>query len=136
MFKFGIEIGIYIITILMIIAFLTPLVKFMYEVSQGSLSFKTHIIREKSIFNLNIEMIYNGSEVLEKTVLELKFYKGDQIVINKTYDLGTLKKGDRKMISIEIPEPIHAFTAMELQLKCVVTNLYPIAISYKQILGR
>ena len=136
MFKISIETGIYVITILMIIAFLTPLVRFMYEIAEGSLGIRTYVTMEKDVFLLNMEISYNGSEALEKTVIELKLYKGNQMTINKTYNIGVLRKGDKKIISIEIPKSLYNFTTMEFQLRCVITNLYPITISYKQSLSR
>jgi len=135
-FKISIETGIYVITILMIIAFLTPLVRFMYEIAEGSLGIRTYVTMEKDVFLLNMEISYNGSEALEKTVIELKLYKGNQMTINKTYNIGVLRKGDKKIISIEIPKSLYNFTTMEFQLRCVITNLYPITISYKQSLSR
>ena len=136
MFKISIETGIYVITILMIIAFLTPLVRFIYEIAEGSLEIRTYVTMEKDVFLLNMEISYNGSEVLDKTVIKLKLYKDNQMTINKTYNIGVLRKGDKKIISIEIPESLYNFTTIEFQLRCVITNLYPITINYKQSLSR
>jgi len=120
----------------MIIAFLTPLVRFIYEIAEGSLEIRTYVTMEKDVFLLNMEISYNGSEVLDKTVIKLKLYKDNQMTINKTYNIGVLRKGDKKIISIEIPESLYNFTTIEFQLRCVITNLYPITINYKQSLSR
>lgn len=137
MFKITIETGIYIVAILMIITFSIPLVRFMYEIAEGSLRIRTYITTEEgNTLLLNMEISYNGSEVLKETIIELEFYRDNQIVINKTYDIGVLRKGDKKIISIEIPKSLYNFTDMEFQLRCVITDLYPITISYRQSLSR